>query len=316
MAELKIFAGNASRALAAAIAKTVGSRLGDVHVGRFADGETEVKIRENVRGTDCFVIQSTCPPVNEHVMELLILIDALSRASAYRITAVIPYYGYGRQDRKAEPRVPITAKLVANLLTAAGADRILSMDLHAGQIQGFFDIPVDHLYATPVFLEYFKQKRLEDVVVVAPDAGGVERARAFAKRMGSDLAITDKRRPRPNEAVVMRIIGDVKGKTAVILDDLIDTGGTLVKVAAALKKKGAIRILAACSHGVLSSDAGSRIHASGLEEMIITDSIPLTGVGGGQKKNLSKVRVLSIAKLLGEAILRIHREQSVSELFV
>lgn len=316
MNELKIFAGNASRSLAEAIAKAVGARLGEAEVGRFADGETEVKIKENVRGTDCFIIQSTCPPVNEHVMELLILIDALSRASAHRITAVIPYYGYGRQDRKAEPRVPISAKLVANLLTAAGADRILSMDLHAGQIQGFFDIPLDHLYATPVFLEYFKSLNLENVVVVAPDAGGVERARAFAKRMGADLAITDKRRPRPNEAAVMRIIGDVKGKAAVILDDLVDTAGTLVKVAAALKRKGATRVLAACSHGVLSRDAGPRIQASVIEELIVTDSIPIPGIGRGPQRDCSKVRVLSIAGLLGETILRIHREQSVSELFV
>jgi ribose-phosphate pyrophosphokinase len=243
-------------------------------------------------------------------MELLIMVDALARASARRITAVIPYYGYGRQDRKAEPRVPISAKLIANLITASGADRVLAMDLHAGQIQGFFDIPVDHLYAMPVFLDYIRKKKLKDLVVVSPDAGGVERARAFAKRLNADLAIVDKRRPRPNEAAVMNVIGDVKGKTTILLDDIVDTAGTLTQDAEALKKFGARHVLAACSHGVLSGPAIHRIMASPIEELMISNSVPLNG------KRLSKVRVLSVAPLLAEAIKRIHEDQSVSQLFV
>src|SRR5688572_1811467 len=252
---LKIFTGTANPQLADEICKNLGVPLGKAEVGRFSDGELRIKLLENVRGDDTYVVQPTSPPVNESVMELLIMIDALARASARRITAVVPYYGYGRQDRKAEPRVPISAKLVANLITAAGADRVLAMDLHAGQIQGFFDIPVDHLYAMPVFLDYIRKKKLKNLVVVSPDAGGVERARAFAKRLDADLAIVDKRRPRPNEANVMNVIGEVEGKTAILLDDMVDTAGTLCRDAEALKAFGAKRILAATSHGVLSGPA-------------------------------------------------------------
>ncbi len=310
MAELKVFTGNSNPALAEEICKCLKIPLGKAEVGRFSDGELQVKILENVRGADTFVVQPTSPPVNDHVMELLIMVDALARASARRITLVIPYYGYGRQDRKAEPRVPITAKLVANLITAAGADRVLSMDLHAGQIQGFFDIPVDHLYAMPVFLEYIRKKNLQEVVVVSPDAGGVERARAFAKRLDADLAIVDKRRPRANVADVMNVIGEVEGKTAILLDDIVDTAGTLCKDAEALKKFGAKRVFAACSHGVLSGPAIERLNASPIEELMISNSIPLNG------KATTKVKVLSVAPLLAEAIKRIHDDESVSQLFV
>jgi ribose-phosphate pyrophosphokinase len=308
--ELKIISGNANRTLAEAIVKNLGVALGKTQITRFSDGEVQAKIVENVRGADCFVIQPTCAPVNENIMELLVISDALRRASARRITAVVPYYGYGRQDRKAEPRVPISAKLVANLIVASGVSRVLAMDLHAGQIQGFFDIPVDHLYGTPVFLEYLRSKDIKDMVVVSPDAGGVERARAFAKHLNADLAIVDKRRPRPNEAAIMNIIGEVKGKTAVILDDMVDTAGTLTKVAAAIKDKGAIQVFAAASHGVLSGSAIQRINESPLEELIITDSIPLNG------KQSEKIRVLTIAPLLAEAIKRIYNDESVSALFV
>lgn len=308
--ELKLITGNSNHKLAEDIAKHLGVHLGQAHAGRFSDGEIEVKILDNVRGTDCFVIQPTCPPVNENLMELLVMIDALRRASARRITAVLPYYGYGRADRKTEPRVPISAKLVANLITAAGASRVLAMDLHAGQIQGFFDIPVDHLYGTPVFLDYFERLRLKDVVVVSPDTGGVERARAFAKRLGAGLAIIDKRRPRPNEADVMHVIGEVEGNICVILDDLVDTAGTLCKVAKALKEKGATRVLAACSHGVLSGEAIQRIAQSDIEQLVITNSIPLNG------KNSDKIVILSVAKLLAESIRRIHNDESLSALFV
>lgn len=308
--ELKIISGNANRPLAEAIVKELSVPLTKARVTHFSDGEIQVKIEDNVRGADCFVIQPTCYPVNENIMELLIIADALRRASARRITAVVPYYGYGRQDRKAEPRVPISAKLVANLIVASGVHRMLAMDLHAGQIQGFFDIPVDHLYGTPVFLKYFRDKKFEDLVVVSPDAGGVERARAFAKHLNADLAIVDKRRPRPNEAAIMNIIGEVKGKTAIILDDLVDTAGTLTKVAAAIKGKGATRVLASCSHGVLSGAAIQRIEESPIEELIITDSIPLDG------KKSDKIKVLGIAPLLAEAIKRIYNDESVSALFV
>ncbi len=309
--ELKIIAGNANRPLAEAIVKDLGVSLCKAQITHFSDGEIQVKVEDNVRGADCFVVQPTCYPVNENIMELLIISDALRRSSARRITAVIPYYGYGRQDRKAEPRVPISAKLVANLIVASGVNRVLAMDLHAGQIQGFFDIPVDHLYGTPVFLKYFREKNFKDLIVVSPDAGGVERARAFAKHLNADLAIVDKRRPRPNEAAIMNIIGDVKGKTAIILDDLVDTAGTLTKVAAAIKEKGgASRVLAAASHGVLSGAAIQRIEESPLEELIITDSIPVNG------KKTDKIVVLSIAALLAEAIKRIYNDESVSALFV
>ncbi len=307
---LKVFSGNANRELAEEICDNLHVQLGEANIGRFSDGEIRLQIMQNVRGDDVFVVQPTCPPVNDHIMELLIMVDALSRASARRITVVLPYYGYGRQDRKSEPRVPISAKLVANLITAAGADRVLAMDLHVGQIQGFFDIPVDHLYAMPVFLDYVREKNLQDVVVVSPDAGGVERARAFAKRLDADLAIIDKRRPRANVADVMNVIGDVKGKTAILLDDMVDTAGTLCKDAEALKAFGAKRILAATSHGVLSGPALERLNKSPIEELLISTSIPLKG------KSSPKVTVLSVAPLLAEAIKRIHEDQSVSQLFV
>jgi ribose-phosphate pyrophosphokinase len=307
---LKIFTGNSNRALAEEICKCLKVPLGKAEVGRFSDGELRVKLLDNVRGDDAFVVQPTAPPVNENVMELLIMIDALARASARRITAVIPYYGYGRQDRKAEPRVPISAKLVANLITAAGADRVLAMDLHAGQIQGFFDIPVDHLYAMPVFLDHIRKKKIKDLVIVSPDAGGVERARAFAKRLDADLAIVDKRRPRANEAHVMNVIGEVDGKNAILLDDMVDTAGTLCEDAAALKRFGAKHVYAACSHGVLSGPAMARLETSPIEELMISNTIPLNG------KGTKKVKVLSVAPLLAEAIKRIHEDQSVSQLFV
>jgi ribose-phosphate pyrophosphokinase len=312
--ELKIFSGNANQKLASDIAKKIGMPLGKIQVGRFADGEIRVKIKENIRGKDCFVVQSTCPPVNECLMELLIIIDALRRASAQRITAVIPYYGYGRQDRKSEPRVPISAKLIANLIVASGANRVLSIDLHAGQIQGFFDIPVDHLYATPVLLEHFRSDKFKkysnNLVIVSPDAGGAERARAFAKRLRATLAIIDKRRTRPNQSAVMHVVGEVKGRTAVILDDMIDTGGSLVKAAQALKAKKAARVIAACSHGILSGNALELINSSPIEELIITDSIPLA-----PSKKSKKITILSVANLLAETIRRISSRESVSSLF-
>lgn len=308
--ELKVFTGNGNKALADLIVKQVGVPMGKASVGRFSDGEIQVKLEENVRGVDCYIIQPTSSPVNDNLMELLILTDAMRRSSASRITAVLPYYGYARQDRKAEPRVPITSKLIANLIVAAGVDRILTVDLHAGQLQGFFDIPVDHLYATPVFLEYLKNKKMSDMVVVSPDAGGVERARAFAKRLDADLAIIDKRRPKPNEAAIMNIIGEVAGKNCIILDDIVDTAGTLCKVAGAIKKSGAKKVIAAISHGVLSGDAVKNIQESSIEELVITDSIPLNG------KKTDKITVLTISTLLGEAIKRIHSDQSVSALFV
>jgi len=307
---LKVFSGNANKELAEEICDYLHVPLGAAVVGRFSDGEIRLQIMQNVRGDDVFLVQPTCPPVNDHLMELLIMVDALARASARRITVVIPYYGYGRQDRKSEPRVPISAKLVANLITSAGADRVLAMDLHVGQIQGFFDIPVDHLYAMPVFLDHIRDKNLEDIVVVSPDAGGVERARAFAKRLDADLAIIDKRRPRANIADVMNVIGDVKGKTAILLDDMVDTAGTLCKDAEALKSFGAKRIFAATSHGVLSGPAMDRLNKSPIEELMISNSIPLMG------KSSPKVTVLSVAPLLAEAIKRIHEDQSVSQLFV
>ncbi len=314
MDQIKIFSGNANKQLYQEIIDYLSCPEGEIYVGRFADGEIEVKIKENVRGADCFVVQPTSPPVNENLMELLVIIDALKRASAARITAVIPYFGYARQDRKSEPRVPITAKLVANIIVASGADRVLSMDLHAGQIQGFFDIPVDHLFATPVFLEYFNNhpdcKNKNEVVVLSPDAGGVERARAFAKRLNTSLAIVDKRRPSPNEAEVMNIIGDVKNKVVIVFDDIVDTGGTLIKVAEKVKQEGAKKILAACTHPVLSKDADKKIHDSCISELIVTNTIPI-----GNKK-IDKIKVLSVAKLLAEAIVRIHQNRSLSELFV
>jgi ribose-phosphate pyrophosphokinase len=308
---LILFSGNANRALSQEIADHLGVPLGEAEVSRFADGEILVQIFENVRGADVFVIQPTCRPVNENLMELLVIIDALKRASAWRITAVMPYYGYGRQDRKVQPRVPITARLVADLLTAAGVHRVVTMDLHAGQIQGFFTTPVDHLYAAPVLLQYFQERMLGEAVVVSPDAGGVERARAFAKRLDTSLAFIDKRRTGPNEARVMHIVGEVEGRDVIIVDDMIDTGGTLTQAVPALLEKGAKRIFASCTHPVLSGAAVERIEASALEEVVVTNTIPLS-----EGRHSKKLSVLSVAPLLGEAISRIHKDESVSRLFV
>ncbi|MEK6665988.1 MAG: ribose-phosphate pyrophosphokinase [candidate division NC10 bacterium] len=309
--ELKLITGNANRPLAEEIARDLRIPLADAEVSRFSDGEVFVQINENVRGADVFVIQPTCPPVNDNLMELLVMIDALKRASARRITAVLSYYGYARQDRKVQPRVPISAKLVADLLTAAGTQRLLALDLHAGQIQGFFDIPVDHLFAAPVMIDYLGKKDLTDPVVVAPDAGGVERARAMAKRIRAGLAIIDKRREGTNVSVFMHLIGEVKGKDVVVIDDMIDTGGTLLQAVDALKREGARRILACGVHPVLSGPAIARIEGSALEEVIVTNSIPV----GPEKRN-KKITVLTVAPLLAEAIRRIHAEESVSGLFV
>jgi ribose-phosphate pyrophosphokinase len=309
--ELKLFSGNANLTLATEICSYLGIGLGDATVSSFSDGEIRVKIEENVRGADVFVVQSCCDPINTSIMELLIMIDALKRSSAYRITAVIPYFGYGRQDRKDQPRVPITAKLVADLITTAGADRVLTMDLHAGQIQGFFNIPVDHLYATPVLLDYISKGGGEDLIVVSPDAGGVERARAFAKRLQAGLAIIDKRREGPNQAQIMNIIGDVDGRNALLLDDMIDTAGTIVQGAKACAEKGARRVWAGCTHPVLSGPALERLQESCLTEVVVTNTIPLNG----KEQRCRKLRVLSVAPLLGEAITRIHEEESVSSLF-
>jgi ribose-phosphate pyrophosphokinase len=308
---MKLFSGNANRALAEEIAAFLGTAIGDADVSRFSDGEVYVQINENVRGEDVFIVQPTCPPVNDTLMELLVMIDAFKRASARRITAVLPYYGYGRQDRKHQSRVPISAKLVADLITAAGANRVLALDLHAGQIQGFFNIPVDHLFAAPVLIDHLATLELEDPVLVSPDAGGVERARAIAKRLRAGLAIIDKRRDGPNVAVFMHLIGDVKGKDAVIIDDMIDTAGTLVQAVEAVRREGARRVLACGVHGVLSGPAIKRIGAADLESLVITNSIPVPS-----EKRLPRVHVLSVAPLLAEAIRRIHIEESVSTLFV
>jgi ribose-phosphate pyrophosphokinase len=310
---LKIFSGNSNSGLAEAITRYMGIPLGSAMVGSFSDGEIQVEFKENVRGMDVFVVQSTCQPVNDNLIELLIMIDALKRASASRVTAVMPYYGYARQDRKVASRAPITAKLVADIITAAGADRVLTIDLHAGQIQGFFDIPVDHLYASPIVAEAIKAEHdTSRFTVVSPDAGGVERARAFAKRLGSSLAIIDKRRSKPNESEVMNVIGDVKGRGTVLLDDMVDTAGTLVKGAVALREAGASSIYACSTHPVLSGEAVNRINDSPIEKLYITDTIPT----GEKMAVCSKLQVESVAPLLGEAISRIHREVSVSELFV
>ena len=308
---LKLFTGNANRPLAEEIAQYLRLPLSDAEVTRFSDGEIYVQVNESVRGTDVYVLQPTCPPVNDTLMELLIMIDALKRASARRITAVLSYYGYARQDRKVEPRVPITAKLVADLLEAAGIDRVLALDLHAGQIQGFFKVPVDHLFAAPVMIDYLGKKELRDPVIVAPDAGGVERARAIAKRLNAGLAIIDKRRQGPNAAVAMHLIGEVRARDAVVIDDMIDTAGTLVQAVGALAREGARRILACGVHPVLSGPALERIGASPLEEVVVTNSIPVPA-----EKRIPRVTVLSVAPLLGEAIRRIHDEESVSTLFV
>jgi len=307
--------GRANPTLSQEIATSLGTRLAETDVTQFSDGEVFVQVNENVRGADVFVIQPTCYPVNRNIMELLIMIDAMKRASAFRITAVIPYYGYGRQDRKVQPRVPITAKLVADLITTAGADHVLTMDLHAGQIQGFFNIPVDNLFAAPILLQYFQDRVAQgvwrDLVVVSPDAGGVERARAFAKRLGTSLAIMDKRRTAPNEAKIMHVIGDVRGRDVILLDDIIDTAGTITQAAQALREEGARRILASCTHAVLSGRAIERLEQSEIEEVVVTNTIPLR-----EEQVCKKVTVLSVAPLLGEAIRRIHTETSVSSLFV
>jgi ribose-phosphate pyrophosphokinase len=309
---LKIFTGNANPALAQEICQVLGLELGKAMVTHFSDGEIYLQIKENVRGADVFIIQPTCTPVDRNLMELLLMIDALKRASAERVTAVLPYYGYARQDRKDKPRVPISARLVASLLETAGADRILALDLHAAQIQGFFRIPVDHLFATPVMIEYFKAIKQRDLAVVSPDAGGVERARAFAKRLNAPLAIIDKRREEANVAEVMNVIGDVKDRHCLLFDDLIDTGGTLVKGAEALLKKGAASVSACATHAVLSGPAVSRIEASALKEVIFTNSIPLSK----EAEKSDRIKSLSVAKLLAEAIRSIHEETSVSVLFV
>jgi ribose-phosphate pyrophosphokinase len=311
--DLKLFTGNANRALAEEIAQYLHVPLGDAEVSRFSDGEVFVQVNENVRGTDVFIIQPTCPPVNDSLMELLIMIDAFKRSSAHRITAVLPYYGYARQDRKVQGRMPISAKLVADLLEAAGVDRVLALDLHAGQIQGFFSVPVDHLFAGPVvMIDYLRKKDLQDAVIVAPDAGGVERARAIAKRLSAGLAIIDKRREGPNSAVAMHLIGDVDGRDAVVIDDMIDTAGTLAQAVGAVQREGARRILACGVHAVLSGPAIERIKASPIEEVVVTNSIPLTA----DKRTAARITVLTVAPLLGEAIRRIHDEESVSTLFV
>ena len=309
---LKLFGGNSNPELTAKICQHLQILQGKAVVQTFSDGEIMVEIGENVRGRDVFVMQSTCSPVNHNLMELLVLMDALKRASAWRITAVLPYYGYARQDTKVLPRVPISAKLVADLITVAGGHRVICLDLHANQIQGFFDIPVDNLFAAPVLLEYIRQYFNGELVVVSPDAGGVERARAFAKRLNASLAIIDKRRDEDQKVKAMHIIGEVEGKAAIILDDMVDTGGTLTEAAKALAENGALSINACCTHAVLSGNAIGRIEESAIENLIVTDSIPLQP----ETKGCKKIKVLTVAKLLGEAIKRSHLNDSVSSLFV
>ncbi len=310
--ELRVFTGNANRPLAEDVCKFLGIPMGEATVSTFSDGEILVQIDENVRGMDVFLIQSLSYPVNHNLMEMLIMMDALKRASAKRITAVIPYFGYARQDRKSAPRVPITAKLVADLITAAGADRVLTLDLHAGQIQGFFNIPVDHLYAKPVLLDYLATKKFKDLVVVSPDAGGTERARAFAKKLDASLAIIDKRRESPNKAQLMHIIGDVEGHDVLLLDDMVDTGGTIVQAAQALKERGALKVYGACTHPVMSGPAIDRLKSSAFEELIITDTVPL----GDKAERYDRFTKLSVASLMGQAVARVHTEESISSLFV
>ncbi|MBP7341746.1 MAG: ribose-phosphate pyrophosphokinase [Smithellaceae bacterium] len=309
---IRVFSGNANRPLAQKICDKLGVSLGKANVTTFSDGETRVEIDENVRGMDVFIIQSTCTPVNVTLMELLIMIDAMKRASAGRITAVVPYYGYARQDRKVAPRAPISAKLVADLITAAGAQRLLSMDLHAGQIQGFFNIPVDNLFATPVLIDYMKRFYQDNMVVVSPDTGGVERARAFGKRLGASLAIIDKRREGPNEAQVMNIIGNVQGKRVIILDDMVDTAGTVIQAANALTEAGALEVSICCTHPVLSGPAIDRIEKSSIRELVVTDTIPLSERAAG----CQRIKILSVSGLLSEAVRRIYYNDSVSSLFI
>ncbi|MBI3752576.1 MAG: ribose-phosphate pyrophosphokinase [Deltaproteobacteria bacterium] len=310
--KLKIFAGNSNLPLAIDICQHLGKSLGKAEIKSFSDGEVCVEIQESVRGMEVYVIQSTCAPVNKNLMELLIMLDALKRASSHAITAVIPYYGYARQDRKVAPRTPITAKLVADLLTVAGATRVLCADLHAGQIQGFFNIPVDNIYATPVLLEYIQKNYRDNTVIVSPDAGGVERARAFAKRLQTNFAIIDKRRPAPNVAEIMNIIGDIRGKICILLDDMIDTAGTITQAAEALIKHGAREVYACCTHPVLSGPAIERLKKSAIKEIIVTNTIQLSE----EAKGLNKIKSLTVAPLLGEAIKRIQHGESVSSLFV
>jgi ribose-phosphate pyrophosphokinase len=310
--QLKIFTGNANPALAAKICASLGCAMGAASVEPFSDGEIRLQILENVRGADVFVVQPTCTPVDRHLMEVLLMIDALKRASAERITAVLPYYGYARQDRKDKPRMPISARLIANLIQTAGADRVLTLDLHAAQIQGFFDVPVDHLFAAPVMIEYFDSIGRRDLTMVSPDAGGVERARAFAKHMNAPLAIIDKRRTDVNVAEVMHIIGDVEGRHCLIVDDLIDTAGTLVKGAEALLKQGALSVTACATHAVLSGPAVQRIEESQIQEVVVTNSIPLRE----DAMRSGRIKTLSVAPLLARAIRSIHEDGSVSTLFL
>ena len=310
MDKLVIFSGNSNVTLAKNICKHLRIKLGNALVGRFSDGEVRVKIEENVRGKDVFVVQSTCPPVNDNLVELLVMLDALRRASPSRITAVIPYFGYARQDRKDQPRVPITAKLVANLLTVAGANRVLTLDLHAGQVQGFFDIPLGHLYAINEFLGYFKKNRLSNLVIVSPDVGGIKMARAYAKKFKAGLAIVDKRRNSPEATEVMHILGNVKNKNVILVDDIIATGSSLVEAAKALKNAGARKIYACVTHGVLSGNAVHKIEKSYIDHLVISDSIPLA-----KEKRNRRIKVVSTARLFAEAIKRIHREESISVLF-
>ncbi|MBO4329713.1 MAG: ribose-phosphate pyrophosphokinase [Rhodocyclaceae bacterium] len=309
---MMVFTGNANPKLAADVVRRLGIPLGAAKVGRFSDGEVNVELQENVRGKDIFVLQSTCTPTNDNLMELLVLIDALKRASAARITAAIPYFGYARQDRRPRSvRVPITAKVVANMLQAVGVQRVLTMDLHADQIQGFFDIPVDNVYGTPMLLADLEKQRYDDLLVISPDIGGVVRARAFAKRLESELAIIDKRRPKANVSEVMNIIGEVKDRTCVIVDDIVDTAGTLCKAATALKENGARRVLAYCTHPVLSNHAAQRIAESDLDELVVTDTIPLSE----ESRACGRIRQVSVASLLADTMLRISNEESVSSLF-
>ncbi|MBW1745409.1 MAG: ribose-phosphate pyrophosphokinase [Deltaproteobacteria bacterium] len=312
MNDFIIFSGNSNPELAQKICNYLNVSVGEAKVKTFSDGEIQIEINENVRLKDVFIIQSTCPPVNDNLVELLLMIDAFKRSSANIITAVIPYYGYARQDKKVAPRVPISAKLVADLLTVAGSNRLITMDLHAGQLQGFFNIPVDNLYAAPAILNYIKTNFQDDLVIISPDAGGVERARAFAKRLHADLAIIDKRREAPNKAKAMAVIGDVKGKVAIILDDMVDTAGTLVEATHAIIDKGAKEIHACCAHPVLSGEAVDRLADSPLKTLVVSDTIPLNSKSGA----CDKIKVLSVADLIGEAIIRSHKGDSVTSLFV
>ncbi len=310
MHKMVVFSGNSNKKLAEKICRSLKVKLGKATVGSFSDGEIKVEIDENVRGKDVFLIQSTCMPVNDNLVELMVMLDALRRASACRITAVIPYFGYARQDRKDQPRVPITAKLIANILTGAGAKRILTLDLHAGQIQGFFDIPLDHLYAINVFVDYFKRKKMKDLVIVSPDVGSIKMARAYAKRFKAGLAIVDKRRNSPDATEVMHILGEVKDKNVILVDDIIATGSSLAEAAKAIKKAGAKKIFAAISHGVLSGQAVKKIEASVIDSLVVTDTIPLV-----PQKRSKKIKVVSVGSLFAEAIKRIHFEKSISVLF-